>query len=73
LGFHFRKSLRFGPLRRNFSKRGVGTSIGVKGARVGLDAGGREDVAGGRGGLYFRQRGPRVRGAMFFAIAILAR
>jgi hypothetical protein len=34
MAFYFRKSLRFGPLRLNLSKRGVGASIGVKGARA---------------------------------------
>jgi len=51
-----RKSLRFGPLRLNLSKRGVGASVGVKGARIGVDASGKPYAAGGRGGLYFRTR-----------------
>jgi hypothetical protein len=60
MAFYFRKSLRLGPLRVNLSKRGVGASIGVKGARVGIDAGGREYIAGGRDGLYVRERGPHM-------------
>jgi hypothetical protein len=52
--FFFRRSLRVGPLRFNLSKRGVDASVGVRGARVGIDASGKEYVAGGRGGIYFR-------------------
>src|SRR5205823_11346664 len=60
VGSYLQKSLRLGPLRFNLSKGGVGVSAGVKGARVGVDASGREYVAGGRGGIYFRERGGRV-------------
>ena len=58
--FYLRKAFRFGPLRLNLSKRGVGVSAGVTGARVGIDATGREYVHAGRYGLYYRARGPRV-------------
>jgi len=51
-----RKSFRFGPLRLNLSKRGVGASVGVTGARLGVDATGKPYAAGGRYGLYFRKR-----------------
>ena len=34
MGFQFRKSKNFGPIRLNFSKSGVGVSAGVKGFRV---------------------------------------
>lgn len=34
MGFRFRKSLKFGPIRINLSKSGVGYSIGTKGYRV---------------------------------------
>lgn len=54
--FFLRKSFRLGPLRLNLSKRGLGASVGVKGARVGVDAQGKEYVAGGRFGLYYRER-----------------
>ena len=33
MGFRFRKSVNFGPLRINFSKSGIGYSIGGKGFR----------------------------------------
>lgn len=34
MGFRFRKSANFGPLRINFSKSGVGYSVGGKGVRI---------------------------------------
>lgn len=55
MGFFLRKSIKLGPLRVNLSKSGLGASFGVKGLRTGLDAKGRGYVAGGRGGLYFRE------------------
>lgn len=55
MGWYLRKSLRFGPLRFNLSKSGIGTSIGVKGLRVGTGPKGSY-LHGGRGGLYFRER-----------------
>ena len=58
MSLFFRKSLRLGPLRFNLSKSGVGASVGVKGARVGVDAKGKGYVAGGRGGVYFRETLP---------------
>jgi hypothetical protein len=58
MGLFFRKSFKLGPLRLNLSKSGLGASIGVKGARVGVDAKGKGYVAGGRGGIYFRERIP---------------
>lgn len=30
MGFYFRKGVRHGPFRLNFSKSGIGASIGVK-------------------------------------------
>lgn len=56
MGWFLRKSFRVGPLRLNVSKRGIGASVGVKGARLGVDATGKPYAAGGRYGLYFRER-----------------
>src|SRR5262245_24322162 len=53
--WYFRKSFSIGPLRLNLSKRGLGWSAGVKGARLGVDASGKPYVGGGRYGFYFRQ------------------
>jgi hypothetical protein len=35
MGWYFRRSVKFGPLRVNFSKSGVGYSFGMRGLRVG--------------------------------------
>ena len=56
MGRYLRKSLSVGPLRFNLSKRGIGPSVGIQGARLGVDATGRPYAAGGRYGLYFRDR-----------------
>jgi hypothetical protein len=58
MGWFLRKSIRLGPLRLNLSKRGLGASVGVKGLRARVDASGKPYVAGGRGGIYFRERIP---------------
>ena len=55
MGFYLRKSFRAGPIRFNLSKGGIGASLGVTGARVGLSSAGRAYVHGGRGGLYYRK------------------
>ncbi|HEY8468290.1 MAG TPA: DUF4236 domain-containing protein [Longimicrobiales bacterium] len=55
MGFYLRKSFRLGPVRLNLSKGGLGASIGVTGARIGITPRGRAYVHAGRGGLYFRQ------------------
>jgi hypothetical protein len=56
MGWFLRKSIRLGPLRLTVSKGGVGASVGVKGLRAGVDSSGKPYVAGGRGGIYFRER-----------------
>jgi hypothetical protein len=50
MGFFFRKSINIGPFRINFSKSGVGVSIGLPGARVGKTATGKTYVSGGTPG-----------------------
>lgn len=45
MGWRFRRSLKLGPLRLNFSKSGIGYSAGVRGFRVGTDAKGRTYTA----------------------------
>jgi hypothetical protein len=42
MGWNWRKAFRFGPLRVNLSKKGVGYSVGVRGFRVGRDAKGQD-------------------------------
>lgn len=60
MAFYIRKSLRFGPLRFNLSKSGVGVSAGIKGFRVGASPRGNY-VHMGRGGLYYRASLPSPR------------
>ncbi|WP_093470994.1 DUF4236 domain-containing protein [Paenibacillus popilliae] len=36
MGFYFRKSVSFGGIRLNFSKSGLGTSVGIKGFCFGV-------------------------------------
>lgn len=64
MGFYFRKSVKFGPMRLNFSKSGIGVSAGVKGARVSVGPKGTY-IHAGTGGFYYTQRvgGPNVRTA----------
>lgn len=52
--WYIRKSFSRGPVRLNLSKSGLGASFGVKGLRIGVGPKGTY-VAGGRGGLYYRQ------------------
>jgi Protein of unknown function (DUF4236) len=53
LPFYIRKSVSAGPFRFNFSKGGVGVSVGVKGLRIGTGPRGHY-IHAGRGGLYYR-------------------
>ncbi len=71
MAWYLRKALRLGPLRVNLSKRGVGASAGVTGARVGVDTTGTPYVHGGRGGLYYRGRGARIGWGAFALAALL--
>jgi hypothetical protein len=54
MGFYFRKSLKLGLVRLNFSKSGIGTSVGITGFRIGVGPKGSY-VHAGRGGLYYRK------------------
>lgn len=55
MGFYWRQSVRLGPVRLNFSKSGVGYSVGVKGLRYGVRADGRSYVSAGAHGFYYRE------------------
>lgn len=55
MAFYLRKSVKIGPVRFNLSKSGIGTSVGVKGFRVGVRPNGRSYIHAGRYGLYYRQ------------------
>ena len=51
--FQIRKSVRAGPFRFNFSRGGVGVSVGVKGLRIGTGPRGHY-VHAGMNGIYYR-------------------
>jgi len=57
MGWRFRRSLKLGPFKLNFSKSGIGYSAGMRGFRVGQDAKGRTYTAASipGTGLYNRQ------------------
>lgn len=55
MGFFFRRSANFGPFRWNFSKSGIGASIGVRGARVTMTPRGTTYVTVGSHGFYYRE------------------
>lgn len=54
MGFYFKKSFSFGPLRVNLSKSGIGLSFGVVGLRLGIGANGKPYIHAGRHGAYYR-------------------
>ncbi|MCU1261466.1 MAG: hypothetical protein JWO80_4351 [Bryobacterales bacterium] len=55
MAFYFRRSARLGPFRLNFSKSGIGASIGVTGARITMNARGTTYVTVGGNGFYYRE------------------
>ncbi|GAA3671341.1 MULTISPECIES: DUF4236 domain-containing protein [Acetobacter] len=50
---YLKKSVKAGPFRFNFSKGGIGVSVGVRGLRIGTGPKGHY-VHAGRGGIYYR-------------------
>jgi hypothetical protein len=82
MAWGIRKRVRVGPANLNLSKHGIGTSLGVRGVRMGLDSRGRRysqfSIPGT--GVYKRSYGRRgtgfelaglVFGAIFFVKTIL--
>src|SRR5947209_6249458 len=55
MGFFFRKSVGAGLFRLNFSKSGLGASVGVKGARLTLTPTGTTYITVGTHGFYYRE------------------
>jgi hypothetical protein len=51
--FYFRRSVKAGPFRFNFSRGGVGVSVGVRGLRLGTGPRGHY-ISAGAGGFYYR-------------------
>jgi hypothetical protein len=54
-GLYLRRAVSVGPLRVNVSTSGLGGSIGVTGARIGLRPDGSKYLHAGRGGVYYRK------------------
>ena len=59
MGFYVRKGFNFGPLRVNFSRSGIGLSLGVKGLRFSAGPNGNF-VHAGRKGVYYKQTLPEL-------------
>ena len=59
MAWNFRRSIRFGPVRVNLSRSGIGYSIGVRGLRIGRDARRRtyEQISIPKTGIYNRSYG----------------
>lgn len=55
MAWYLRKSVKVGPVRFNLSKSGIGTSVGVKGFRVGIRPNGKSYIHAGGYGFYYRQ------------------
>ena len=55
MGFYIRKSIKFGPIRLNISKSGIGISSGVPGARISTGPHGTY-VNIGKNGVYYRKK-----------------
>src|SRR6202163_2733527 len=55
MGLFFRRSTRVGPFRLNFSRSGIGASVGVKGARLTMTSRGTTYVTVGSHGFYYRE------------------
>lgn len=60
MGLYFRKSVRFGPFRVNFSGTGIGVSAGIPGLRFGAGPRGNY-VQMGAHGIYYRSSLPTHR------------
>jgi hypothetical protein len=52
----FSKRLKFGPINVNLSGKGIGASVGIPGARIGVDAQGRKYSSLGIPGTGLSQR-----------------
>lgn len=55
MGFYIRKSIKFGPVRLNISKSGIGISSGIPGARISTGPRGTY-INMGRNGVYYRKK-----------------
>ena len=55
MGFYIRKSVKFGPIRFNISKSGIGISSGIPGARISTGPRGTY-INMGKNGVYYRKK-----------------
>ena len=55
MAWYLRKAISVGPIRFNFSKGGVGASVGITGFRIGMRPDGSSYIHAGRHGLYLRE------------------
>ena len=55
MSFYIRKSIKFGPVRFNISKSGIGISSGIRGARISTGPRGTY-INMGRNGVYYRKK-----------------
>lgn len=63
MAWYLRKSVSIGPIRFNISKGGIGTSVGVKGFRIGVKPNGKSYIHAGGHGIYYRgEFGPNNQG-----------
>ncbi len=75
MGWSYRKSTRIGPFRVNFSRSGVGYSVGVKGFRAGINSRGRSYTSvsiPGTGLRYTSSPGKPQAGCLIMVVAALA-
>src|SRR2546427_592132 len=64
MGLTFFRSVRFGPLRFNFSTSGIGVSAGIPGLRIGTGPRGAYVSAGSHGFRYRASLNSRLPGAL---------
>ena len=55
MGISFRKSVKIGGVRVNFSKSGIGSSTGIRGLRVGVNSRGSSYVSAGTNIMHYRK------------------
>jgi len=53
MAWRFRRTKSFGPIRTTIGKKGLGTSIGLLGLRIGVDSSGKWYVSFGLPGTGF--------------------
>lgn len=72
MGFSYRKTVGVGPFRLNISKSGVGYSVGGRGFRTGISAGGKRYTTFSLPGTGISYRTNGGKGCLLMAISILA-